>query len=138
MATSNKSNPRYASIPLALLATLQMAGLAAAGPSSISGQWVGKGTVVLDTGAKEPVRCRVQYGRVAGQNFSLSARCATGSTRIDQSGEIKRIGRNRYVGSVHNKQFNVSARISITVAGARQTVAITSAQGRATMRLKRR
>ena len=109
----------------------------AAGPS-ISGQWVGKGTVVLSSGAKESVRCRVRYGRVAGQTFSLTARCATGATRIDQSGELERISKNRYVGQVHNKQFGVNARVKITVAGRRQTVAISSSHGRATINLKRR
>ena len=139
MATTNTANARYASISLALFATMQMAGWAtAAGTTSISGQWVGKRPAVSESGTKEPVRCRVKYGRVAGQTFSLTARCATGSARIEQSGELERIGRNRYVGSVHNKQFNVSARISVTVSGTSQTVAISSAHGRATMRLKRR
>lgn len=139
MANRNRTYSRQRSIAFALLATVHMAGLAnAAGPPSISGQWAGKGTVILDSGAKEFVHCRVRYGRVAGQTFSLTARCATSSASIDQSGELTRIGRNRYVGSVHNKQFNVSARVSVTVAGTRQTVAISSAQGGATLRLKRR
>ena len=139
MATRNTTISRYASISFALLATLQMAGLAnAAGGSSISGQWAGKGTLILRTGAKEPVSCRVKYRRISGQTFSLTARCATSSTSIDQIGELERVGRNRYVGRVHNKQFNVSARVSVAVAGSRQRVAISSSQGRATMRLKRR
>lgn len=139
MAIANTVISRCASLSLSLLATLQLAGVAsAAGAPSISGQWAGRGTVVLESGAREPVRCRVQYRRVAGQTFSLTARCATGSASIDQTGELQRVGRNRYVGRVHNRQFNVSARVRITVAGSRQTVAISSAHGRATMRLKRR
>ena len=127
----------FARCMLPVIALLFTAPAMAAGPS-ISGQWVGKGTMVLNSGAKENVRCRVRYGRVAGQTFSLTARCATGATRIDQSGELERIGKNSYVGEVHNKQFGVNARVRITVAGRRQTVAISSSHGRATISLKRR
>lgn len=139
MATDSKSFARFYLVVFALLAMAQTAGLAnAAGTSSISGRWVGKGTVVLNSGAKELVRCRVKYGRVAGQIFSLTARCATGATSIDQSGELERVSKNRYVGQVHNKQFGVSARVRVTVAGRRQTVAISNSQGRATISLNRR
>lgn len=132
------ASPRlFARTILSVIALFFIAPAATAGPS-ISGQWVGKGTVVLSSGAKERVRCRVKYGRVAGQTFSLSARCATGGTRIDQSGELERVSKNRYVGEVHNKQFGVLARVKITVAGRRQTVAISSRHGHATISLKRR
>ena len=130
---------RYCLAAFTLLVMAQPGGLAnAAGTSSISGQWVGGGIVVLNSGAKEHVRCRVKYGRVAGQTFSLTARCATGATRIDQSGELERVSKNRYVGQVYDKQFGVHARVRITIAGRKQTVAISSSQCRAIIRLKRR
>ncbi len=121
-----------------------MAGLLALGPAeaagqvSISGSWAGTGVVNLEGGNKERVTCKVKYGRIAGQDFSVDARCATSGTRVDQTGQLKRVSTNRYVGNLHNEQFNVSARVEVTVRGSRQTVSISSAQGSASLRLSRR
>lgn len=109
----------------------------AASPS-ITGNWAGQGVVELQSGKTERVRCRVKYGRIAGQNFSLNARCATSGGRIDQTGELKRVRTNRYVGSVQNKQFNVNATIEIKVSNNKQVVFISSREGRAQIRLSRR
>lgn len=110
----------------------------AASPASISGNWAGSGTVQLQSGNQERVRCRVKYGRIAGQDFSLNARCATSGTSIDQTGKLTRVSKNRYVGDVHNEQFNVRAKITITVSGRHQNVQISGNEGSAKMRLTRR
>ena len=68
----------------------------------------------------------------------MVARCATSGTHIDQSGQLKRLSADRYVGNIHNEQFNVTARVTVTVSGRHQTVSISSDQGSATIRLKRR
>ena len=127
----------------ALAAALAMSQLAApttlaANPASISGDWAGSGTMKLQSGSKERVRCRVKYGRIAGQDFSLNARCATSGTSIDQTGKLTRVSKGRYIGSVHNEQFNVSAKITIKVSGGHQEVSISSKEGTANIRLKRR
>lgn len=122
------------------LAAFQLASPAAhaASPASISGDWAGTGTFKLKSGNQERVRCRVKYGRIAGQDFSLNARCATSGTNIDQTGKLTRVSKSRYVGNVHNEQFNVSAKIVITVSGTHQDVSISGNEGSAKIRLKRR
>lgn len=112
--------------------------IASANAASISGTWAGTGTVKLEAGSSEIVRCQVTYNRISGQNFSLSARCATSSTRIDQAGELTRVSNGRYVGSVHNQQYNVSAKVKIKVSGNRQVVRISSGKGSANLTLRRR
>lgn len=127
------------SVTVAAFSVLSMPMTAqAAGAASIKGNWAGGGTVKVKEGKSERVRCRVSYGRIAGQNFSVNARCATSDVRIDQTGRLKRVSTNRYVGSLHNQQYNVSARVVVTVSGRQQTVSISSRQGSASIRLKRR
>lgn len=123
---------------LTIATFLPMEQARAAGPVSISGSWAGTGVVNLEGGNKERVTCKVKYGRIAGQDFSVDARCATSGARVDQIGKLKRISNNRYVGNVHNEQFNVSARVEVRVTGTRQIVSISSAQGSANLKLKRR
>lgn len=109
-----------------------------ASAASIAGKWRGNGVATLESGAKERVRCQVTYGRIAGQDFSLKARCASGAGRLSQVGQLTRVATGRYVGSVVNQEFSVRAKVAITVQGAKQRVVITSDKGSATLQLKRR
>ncbi|MGI9406472.1 MAG: hypothetical protein ACR2O4_08885 [Hyphomicrobiaceae bacterium] len=109
-----------------------------ASPASISGKWHGSGVVKLKEGGQETVRCRVTYGRIAGQDFSLNARCASGAGRLNQSGKLTRVATNKYVGNVTSNEYSVSARVAITVNGGFQHVTISSDQGSANLRLARR
>lgn len=111
---------------------------AAASAASISGNWRGNGVATLESGAKERVRCRVTYGRIAGQKFSLSARCASGAGRLHQVGQLTRVSNGKYVGHVVNQEFSVSARVVITVQGKSQRVLISSTKGSASLKLTRR
>ena len=130
---------KLAGLAIATATMVQLPGQSfAASAASIKGNWVGTGQVKLQSGNQERVSCRVKYGRIAGQEFSVVARCATSGTHIDQSGQLKRLSADRYVGNIHNEQFNVTARVTVTVSGGRQTVSISSNQGSATLRLKRR
>jgi hypothetical protein len=135
-----KLNGRKLSTGLAMaaLVALQMPVATAAHAASITGNWFGSGVFKLQKGKTERFRCRVKYGRIAGQDFSVSARCATSGTRLDQIGQLTRVSTNRYVGSLRNEQFNVSASVTITVAGPRQTVSIQSKHGTARIVLSRR
>lgn len=109
-----------------------------ASPASISGKWHGSGVVKLNKGGQETVRCQVTYGRIAGQDFSLNARCASGAGRLNQSGKLTRVATNKYVGNVTSAEYSVSARVAITVNGGIQHVTISSDQGFANLRLARR
>ncbi|MEL7542865.1 MAG: hypothetical protein AAGJ70_03730 [Pseudomonadota bacterium] len=110
----------------------------AAHAASISGKWRGGGTVNLKSGGQERVRCSVTYGRIAGQDFSVNARCASGAGRVDQTGKLTRVAPNRYVGTVMNMQYSVTARVTVSVAGKTQRVSISSSQGTANLKLARR
>ncbi|MEO0617803.1 MAG: hypothetical protein AAFZ01_00830 [Pseudomonadota bacterium] len=134
--------PRSISAPALLRAGVAVALLLGAHSqayaASISGKWRGGGTVNLKSGGKEKVRCSVTYGRIAGQDFSVNARCASGAGRVDQTGKLTRVAPNRYVGTVMNTQYSVTARVTVNVAGKTQRVSISSSQGTANLRLARR
>ena len=106
--------------------------------ASISGKWRGNGIATLEKGSQERVRCQVTYGRIAGQNFSLKARCASGAGRLNQVGQLTRVAKGKYVGTVVNQEFSVRARVAVTVQGNRQNVRITSNKGSANLTLQRR
>lgn len=126
----------FAGVAIAALVPLSF-GATVANAASIKGNWFGSGTFRLQEGKTERFRCRVKYGRIAGQDFSVSARCATSGTRLDQTGKLTRVSANRYVGNLRNEQFNVSAQVTVTVSGPRQTVSIASKHGTASIVLSR-
>jgi hypothetical protein len=68
---------------------------AQSGPfAGMAGNWAGGGTVTLDDGSKERIRCRASYA-VAGPNMDLSLTCASDSYKfnlqasvVDQGGAV--------------------------------------------------
>ena len=123
----------------ALVAVFVLAGLSfEAHAASITGNWRGAGVVNLKSGGKEKVRCTVTYGRAGGQNFSVDARCASGAGRVDQTGVLTRKSNSRYVGTVRNAQYSVTATVTVKVNGKKQTVHISSSEGTANLQLTRR
>jgi len=106
--------------------------------ASITGKWWGNGIVKLKDGGEESVRCTVTYGRVGGQDFSLKARCASGAGRVDQTGILKRISKNHYVGTVKSLQYSVTATVTVNVSGTNQVVWISSNRGTASLQLAKR
>jgi hypothetical protein len=57
--------------------------------AGLSGSWTGPGTITLNTGAKERIRCRAVY-RVAeaGSNLQLELRCASDSYRFELQSSV--------------------------------------------------
>jgi hypothetical protein len=62
--------------------------------AGMAGNWAGGGTITLDDGSKERIRCRASYA-VAGPNMDLSLTCASDSYKfnlqasvVDQGGEV--------------------------------------------------
>lgn len=106
--------------------------------ASIAGKWRGGGTVKLKDGGKETVRCSVTYGRIGGKNFSVKAKCASGAGSVDQNGTLTRVSKNRYVGTVKNVQYSVTATVTVNVNGGSQSVSIKSDKGTASLKLARR
>lgn len=109
----------------------------AAMAADLEGSWSGSGSVVLKAGGKENVKCRVRYARQSAKVFSVSATCATPSTKILQTGEVLEVGAGRYVGDFYNPQFDVSGRVRVTVSGSSQSVSFSGAAGHGSLSLSR-
>ena len=70
-------------------------GHAQSGPfAGMAGNWAGGGTVTLDDGSKERIRCRATY-RVSGPNMSMILTCASDAYRfaleanvVDEGGAV--------------------------------------------------
>jgi len=116
---------------------------AQSGPfAGLAGNWGGVGTVTLDDGSQERIRCRATY-RVGGPNMEMTLTCASDAYKfalqasvVDQGGNVtgnwSETSRN-VGGSLQGRggggNFQVvaqaagfSARISLRTAGNKQTV----------------
>jgi hypothetical protein len=105
---------------------------------SFTGLWRGGGYVNPAEGQREKVRGRVVYRRLSADRYGVTARCATQSVNIDQSGEVRRTGRNSYAGTFYNMEYNVRGRIRVRVSGNRQSVTLNSPQGSGRLTLFKR
>ena len=101
---------------LGLVAVLGLAGPSSA-DASLTGSWSGGGTVTLPSGAVEKARCRATFHRHGGNDYSMSAVCATASTRIAQSAQLHQVGPMRFSGNFHNPDYNVGGTIRINLSG---------------------
>lgn len=110
--------------------------------AGMAGNWSGGGTVTLDDGSKERLRCRASY-QVAGPNMTMSLTCASdaykfnlGAQVADQAGQVTgtwtessrnisgvlqgRGGGGNFQVTASTAGFN--ANISLRTAGNKQTV----------------
>jgi hypothetical protein len=53
----------------------------------MAGRWVGGGTVTLNDGSSERIRCRATYA-VAGREMALTLTCASDSYKFDLEGRV--------------------------------------------------
>lgn len=89
----------------------------ASAASGLDGSWRGSGYVTPTSGERESVRCSVQYSRQSSKVFSVSAKCATASATIVQTGEVLEVSGGRYVGDFYNSQYDVSGRVRVQLSG---------------------
>ena len=68
----------------------------------------------------------------------MKARWASQAANIDQTGSVRKIGRNTYAGDFYNSDYNVRGRIRVTLRGNRQSVALFSDAGSGRLILFRR
>ncbi|HLZ00940.1 MAG TPA: hypothetical protein VKR55_02170 [Bradyrhizobium sp.] len=116
---------------------------AQAGPfAGLAGIWSGGGTVTLDDGSRERIRCRAVY-RVAGATMSMTLTCASDAYKfqlaadvVDQAGvvsgnwtETTRVISGTLAGRGGGGNFDVvassggfNANISLRTAGNRQSI----------------
>jgi len=119
--------------------------LAAASPVSsksesaaaLAGSWSGGGWVSFASGKKERARCHAHYSRAGGSSYELSATCATASGRASQTATVHQTGPNRFGGSFHNAEYNVSGTIHIVVHGNSQSVSLHGDNASASLSLSR-
>jgi hypothetical protein len=118
---------------------------AASGPfAALAGNWAGGGTVTLDDGSKERLRCRASY-EVAGPSMNMTLTCASDAYKfqlaanvVDQGGAISgswtetsravsgtltgRGGGGNFEVTANAATFN--ANISLRTAGNRQSISM--------------
>lgn len=130
---------RPAAMVVAALATalVGLSTAASAEPAPLQGTWSGGGTIFYSSGSSEGARCRARYTRIAGNTYDVTAACATASTRVDQTAQVRQVAANRYAGTFYNSQYGVTGRISIVVNGRSQTVLLQGSQASARFRLSR-
>jgi hypothetical protein len=103
-------------IGLGLVAVLFMATFAHGSNSpflGLSGAWTGPGTVMLDNGAKENIRCRANYAvDDSGTNLKLDLRCAGEGFKFELQSSVSH--NNGKVSGFWNELTN---RVGGTIAG---------------------
>lgn len=61
--------------------------------ANLPGSWSGPGTITLNTGAKERIRCRAQYrGASSGSDLQLELRCASDSYKFELQSSVSHNG----------------------------------------------
>ena len=124
-------------IRFGIVMTIALA-VAPATAAPLDGAWSGGGSIKPSSGQRERVRCRASYTRITAKVFRVSARCATASASIRQTGELLLVRPNVYVGNFYNSQFDISGRIRVVVRGSSQTVTLSSRAGTGQLRLRKR
>ena len=70
--------------------------------------------------------------------YVVSARCASASTSLNQTGELLKVRSNLFVGDFYNPQFDVRGRIRVVISGNTQRVTLKSDRATGSLRLKKR
>jgi hypothetical protein len=133
----------FAAVAFFMTAFAAPASRAESGPfAGLAGNWSGGGTVTLDDGSSERIRCRATY-RVSGPNMDMTLTCASDAYKfalqasvVDQGGTVSgnwsetsrnvggtlqgRGGGGNFQVVASTAAFN--ARISLRTVGNRQTV----------------
>jgi len=85
---------------------------AAGGFALLSGSWSGSGSIRLDDGRSEALKCKAYYNPKGEENLGLALRCASSSNKIELRAQLTASG-GRVVGHWEERTFNAVG----TVAG---------------------
>jgi hypothetical protein len=110
---------------------------AQAGEAMLVGTWAGNGSINFSSGSKERARCRAHFAKTGATSYQMSATCATSSAKVEQTAQLTKVGRARYVGSFFNQQYNTGGSIRITVSGRTGSVHLAGEAGTAYFRLRK-
>lgn len=118
-----KSVTAAAVLGLSLVATESMA--QSSQPfAGMSGVWSGRGTISLEGGAREAIRCRATYAvRGDGNGLQQTLRCASDSYRIELSSNVISNG-GRLTGTWSEATRNINGDLQGTASGGRFHVTV--------------
>lgn len=94
--------------------------------AGMSGVWSGRGSIALESGAKEAIRCRATYAvREDGNALQQTLRCASDSYKIELTSNVVASG-EKLSGSWSESTRNVSGDVQGTTAGGRFQVVVSA------------
>jgi hypothetical protein len=98
--------------------------LSATGPfASLIGSWSGSGSIRLDDGRSEALKCKAYYSPKGDENLGLALRCASSSNKIELRAQLTATG-NRVVGRWEERTFNASGTVAGHSSGSNMRLAI--------------
>lgn len=107
---SKARRPAFAAVAFFVTALATTAGHAQSGPfAGMAGTWSGGGSVTLDDGSSERIRCRATY-HVAGVKMNMSLTCASDAYKFNLAADVQSEG-NAVSGSWSESSRNVSGSI---------------------------
>ena len=122
-------------------AVLFAAGLASSGSKAqsgpfapMAGNWTGSGTVTLDDGSTERIRCRAKYAPV-GPTMEMSLTCASDAYKFNLGANVKAEG-SAIAGSWSEASRNISGSLSGRGAGGNYELLASTAGFNANISLK--
>lgn len=94
--------------------------------AGMSGVWSGKGSISLEGGAKEAIRCRATYAvRNDGNALQQTLRCASDSYKIELTSNVVSDG-GKLTGTWSEATRNVSGDVQGTTSGGRFQVVVSA------------
>jgi len=110
--------PVIAANTMIMMLILAVTVAGAAGPFELlNGSWSGAGSIKLDDGRTEGLKCKAYYSpRSGGASMGLALRCASASNKIDLRATLNSTG-SRIAGSWEERTFNVNGSASGQAAG---------------------
>lgn len=114
--------------------------------SALDGAWAGSGSVRLDSGKTERLRCRGYYNAKQGNALGMAINCGNASIKIHMRANLRSAG-NAITGTWEEREFNqsgnvsgrrtangfsltfsgaISGSMSVAMTGSRQTVSIST------------
>ncbi len=94
--------------------------------AGMSGVWSGRGTISLEGGAREAIRCRATYAvRGDGNGLQQTLRCASDSYKIELTSNVIANG-GRLSGTWSEATRNVSGDVQGTTSGGRFQVTVSA------------
>jgi len=109
--------PALAAAGIVMISASAVTPAAAAGPfDSLNGSWSGAGSIKLDDGRTEGLKCKAYYSPRGGASMGLALRCASASNKIDLRATLNSNG-SRIAGSWEERTFNVNGSASGQASG---------------------